>query len=367
MTTCLAPNGPMVYRGDAPPTRLLVGTADGIVCLERADAAAPWQPAGRLLEGRHISTLLFEPRRGGLFAGVHNGGLYRSLDGGATWVRQMTGIAEEHVFSLAATERDGQTILYVGTEPARLFESADYGATWRELPALRAGPETEAWTFPGPPHLAHVKDVTFDPRDPRTMYVSVEQGALLKSTDAGQTFRELKEYSRPDDPVYRDLHRLVLRPSNPDQMYFTGGAGLYYSADGGEHWEHLSDHHARIGYPDGIQFAPDDDQVMFMAGARYNPGEWRQTHDADATIGRSRDGGRTWEILTNGLPEHMRGNVESLVLSAWPGGYALFAGTTDGDVFASEDAGDTWTHIAGGLAPISKGGHYVALTAAAAR
>ena len=74
MTTCLAPNGPMVYRDDAAPTRLLVGTTNGIVCLERASANAPWRPADRLLEGRHISTLLSEPRRGGLFAGVHNGG-----------------------------------------------------------------------------------------------------------------------------------------------------------------------------------------------------------------------------------------------------------------------------------------------------
>jgi photosystem II stability/assembly factor-like uncharacterized protein len=367
MTTCLAPNGPTVYRGEGAPTRLLVGTADGIVVLERASANAAWQPTGRMLEGRHISSLLFEPRRGGLFAGAHNGGLYASLDGGQTWARKMDGITQEHVFTLASTERDGQTVLYAGTEPAYLFESTDYGETWRELPALRNVPETEAWIFPAPPHDAHVKDVTFDPRDTRTMYVSIEQGALLKSTDAGQTFRELKEYSRPDDKVYRDLHRLVLRPSNPDQMYFTGGAGLYYSADGGERWEHLSDHTARIGYPDGLQFSPVDDQVLFMAGAHRDPGSWRQSHDANAALGRSRDGGRTWEILTTGWPGHMRGNAEALSMGVWPGGFALFVGTTDGDVFASEDAGDTWTRIAGDLAPISKGGHYLPLTAAAAR
>jgi photosystem II stability/assembly factor-like uncharacterized protein len=114
-------------------------------------------------------------------------------------------------------------------------------------------------------------------------------------------------------------------------------------------------------------FSPLDDQVVFMAGAHTGPGTWRDTHDADATIGRSRDGGRTWEIIDNGLPEHMRGNIEALSMAVWPGGFTLFAGTTDGDVFASEDGGERWSRIAAGLAPVSKGGHYVPLTAAGAR
>jgi photosystem II stability/assembly factor-like uncharacterized protein len=277
----------------------------------------------------------------------------------------MRGLTQEHVFTLAAVERDGQTLLFAGTEPAHLFQSGDYGETWTELPSLRDVPDTDRWMFPAPPHIAHVKDVTFDPRDSRTMYVSVEQGALLKSTDAGQTWRELKEYSKPDDFVYRDLHRLLLRPSNPDEMYFTGGAGLYYSADGGETWEHLTDHRMRIGYPDGLLFSPVDDRVLYMAGASNDPGTWRQTHVANAAIGRSRDGGRTWEVLGNGLPAQIDGNVEALSMAVWPGGFAIFAGTTDGDVFASEDGGDTWARIASGLAPVSKGGHYRPLTAAA--
>jgi len=363
MDATLAPNGATKYAGQDRCGRLHVATTDGVVTLERSGAG--WQEAGRSLAGCHISSLLFEPRRGGLFAGVHDGGLYASLDGGKTWERRMRGITQEHVFTVAATERDGAIVLYAGTEPAHLFQSTDYGETWEELPSLRNVPETEAWTFPAPPHDAHVKDVTFDPRDTHTIYVSIEQGALLKSTDAGQTWRELKEYSRPEDPVYRDLHRLVLRPSNPDQMYFTGGAGLYYSADGGETWEHLSDHNARIGYPDGLLLSPEDDKVLIMSGANNNPGTWRQSHDANAGVARSRDGGRTWEMVTRGLPDHIKGNIEAMSMAVRPGGFDIFAGTTDGDVFATENQGESWSHIAGGLAPVSKGGHYMPLVAAA--
>jgi photosystem II stability/assembly factor-like uncharacterized protein len=360
MVACVAPNGPTEYRDESPCTRLHVGTADGVVTLTRDGAGSAWKATAHTLPGRHISSLLFEPKRGGLFAGVHDGGLWASVDGGQTWQRKMQGISEEHVFTLASAERDGQIVLYAGTEPAHLFESRDYGETWRELSSLRDVPETEQWTFPAPPNIAHVKNLTFDPRDDQLMYACIEQGALLKTTDGGQTWRELSEYSRPEDPVYRDIHRLVQRPSNPDEMYFTGGAGLYYSADGGETWEHLSTHRARIGYPDALMFSPDE-SLMFMAGSACSPGDWRTTHDADAAVGRSRDGGRTWEILTQGLPAHIVGNFEAMTMASWPGGFTLFAATTDGDVFASEDGGESWATIASDLAPISKGEHYVPL------
>ncbi len=365
MDACLAPNGVTRYDGQTPCTRLHVGTADGVVTLERSGPGAAWQVARRSLAGCHISSLMLEPRRGGLFAGVHHGGLYLSLDGGQTWEPRSRGIAQEHVFTLASVERDGAVVLYLGTEPAHLYQSVDYGESWEELPALRSVDEIDRWMFPAPPHEPHVKDIAFDPRDSRTMYVAIEQGALLKTTDAGQTFRELKEYSRPDDPVYRDLHRVILRPSNPDEIYFSGGAGLYYSKNGGETWEHLSGREARVGYPDGLVLSPENDQVLYMAGASENPGTWRQSHDANAAIVRSRDGGRTWEHLDRGLPAHLRGNVEALSLAAWPGGFSLFAGTTDGDVFASDDKGESWTVAASGLAPVSKGGHYRPLVTAA--
>jgi hypothetical protein len=61
----------------------------------------------------------------------------------------------------------------------------------------------------------------------------------------------------------------------------------------------------------------------------------------------------------------MRCNVEALSLAAWPGGFDVFAGTTDGDVFTTADQGESWSRIAGGLAPVSKGRHYMPLVAAA--
>ena len=357
MVVGISPNGGSTYAGEAPPTRLLVATIDGIAALERDGAGGAWRRGATALGGLHISSILVEPARGGIFAGVHGSGLYRSLDGGATWELRTDGLTDTHVFTVAAVERAGEVVLYAGTEPVHLFRSTDYGESWEELPSLPAMRQ-DCWTFPAPPHAAHTKHITFHPADPDTLFVSVEQGGLFKSTDGGQSWEELGSYAKPTDRAYKDVHRCLLRPSDPRVMYITGGMGFYRSADGGATWEQLTDRTYRIAYPDALLFSPEDDSVLFMAGSAGSPGRWPQTHDADAAIMRSRDGGRTFEELTEGLPEHLRGNVEAMSLYRWPDGFALFAATTDGDVFASETGGDTWSQIASGLAPISKVGHY---------
>jgi len=357
MQVCLSPNGRNVFVGEALPNQLLVGTVNGISVLERESPGNSWKKSGHQLKGFHISSLLLEPRRGGLFAGVHGKGLYASIDGGENWELKTRGLTQEHVYTLASLQRNGDIVLYAGTEPAHLFQSMDYGETWKELPALRSVPGADKWRFPAPPHLGHVKHITFDPRDSRVMYASIEQGALLKSMDAGQSWHELGGFYKPEDEVYKDVHRLVIRPSNPDQIYFTGGMGLYSSSDGGQTWDHLTLRTWRIGYPDALFTSPFDDQVMFMAGASKAPQHWREMKTAGAMVARSGDAGRNWEIL-EGFPKSLRGNIEAMSMAVWSDHFALFVGTTDGEVFLSEDEGESWSQIATGLAPVSKMGHY---------
>jgi photosystem II stability/assembly factor-like uncharacterized protein len=374
MTACLSPNGLNVYRDDAPATRLLVGTADGVSILERASSNAGWNLAGRALEGKHIGSLMIEPTRGVIFAGsqilrdsTSPGGLYFSADDGKTWEKRSNGLSTEHVFSLRSVQEGDKPVIYAGTEPAGLFRSDDYGQSWRDLPALRTVPNTDKWMFPSPPNVAHAKTMAFDPRDPKTIYVGVEQGALLKTTDGGDTWRELESFSTPQDRSYKDIHQITVRPTNPDELFMTTGPGLYHSSDRGETWEHLtlSAGGFRLGYPDQLIYSPADDQTMFMSGAAEDPGTWRQSHHAEATVMRSRDGGRSWEQAAKGLPQSMRANIEAMTIAISPSGFTLFAGTTDGTVFASEDGADSWHGIATGLAPVSKGRHFFNLQAAA--
>jgi photosystem II stability/assembly factor-like uncharacterized protein len=358
MTVCLSTNGPSICTSDSPPTRLLVATTHGINVIERKGRSGEWSVTGRVLDGKHVSALMIEPRNGGIFAGVHNGGLWFSADDGATWERRSNGLTIEHVYSLGYAVHPDGVVLYAGTEPVSLFRSRDNGQSWQELPEIGRVPGHEKWTFPPPPHVAHTKGLTFDPRDPNVIYAAIEQGALLKTTDGGLSWRELGSYYRPDDAWYKDVHRMIYRPSNPDELFMVTGDGLYRSRDAGDTWEHPTNVDFVIGYPDQIILSPLDDRVMFMSGAARDPSTWRSSHEAHGTVLRTRDGGTTWEDANRGLPQAARANIEAMNAATYPGGYLLFAGNTDGEVFATEDGGDNWVRIAAGLKPVSKGGHF---------
>ena len=239
-TACLAPNGMSVYQGAAAPTRLLVGTAKGIVVLERAPGA-DWSFSGAALDGQHISSLLIEPLRGGLYAGVHRGGVFFSPDLGRTWEPRSAGISISHVYSLVCAAENGGPVVYAGTEPPSLFRTDDEGRNWEELPGWHDMPGMDKWVFPMPPKIPHAKSLAVDPRDPRVIYVGVEQAGLFKTYDGGRTWGELDSYSRPDDDAYRDIHQVALRPNHPDEIYMTTGMGLYRSVDGGAVWTHLTE------------------------------------------------------------------------------------------------------------------------------
>jgi len=361
MLACLSPNGQNTNHGDAAATRLLVATLRGVSVLERARPGAPWSDRGRKLEGHHCSSLMIEPKRGGVFAGMHTGGLYFSPDGGESWEPRAQGITIKEVFCVGYAHHGDKIVLYAGTEPASMFRSDDYGLSWTEQPGVKETKGRDKWSFPSPPHDAHVKMMTIDPRDPNVIYAGVEQGDLLKTTDGGATWRVLDDYSKPTDWTYRDIHQVVVHPSNSAELYMTTGMGLYHSLDAGLTWKLEVDNTFRIGYPDHLIVSPRDGNTMFMAGAKANPGTWRQSHRADGTIMLTHDRARTWSDASQGMPQDGRANVEAMSIAEYPGGFTLFAGTTDGEVFASEDEARSWTRIAGQLAPVTKSGHYRAV------
>jgi photosystem II stability/assembly factor-like uncharacterized protein len=354
MTICLSHGGQSVYAGSSPAKDLLVATIDGVVLLHREGQDCPWVVTRKRLEGRHIIALAIEPDTGTVFATMHNGGIAASEDFGETWQFRNQGIESENVYCITCSRAGDKVRLYVGTEPAHLYVSEDLGRSWRELSSLRTVPSVAKWTFPAPPHEAHVKNVAVDPTNPDKVYACIEQGGLFKSADGGETWKELQGFND-------DCHRLFIRPSNPEELILPTGYGFYRSADGGDTWEDTSDRISRIGYPDPLVFNPLQENLMFLAGAEADPFHWMQNKSANPRIARSRDGGETWEVLGNGMPEHLNANFEAMTLEAWNGGCTVYAGNTDGDIYISDDEGETWVKAVQGIPPLSKTIHYTIL------
>jgi photosystem II stability/assembly factor-like uncharacterized protein len=351
MAICLSHGGLATYASPSPSDEVLVGTVAGVFRIHRNNAEK-WEVSERTLEGCHIHCLMIEPSSGLLFAGAHKGSLYVSKDSGKTWEHCDRGMTAKDVYCITRVEVDGKVKLYVGTEPARLFESDDLGETWTELSSLRSVPSASKWFFPPLRIDAHVKSVTVDPRDPRTLYACIEQGALLKSTDGGESWQELHGFDE-------DVHRVLICPSDSRLLFMATRAGVYRSQDAGENWEQITTEAMGIGYPDPLFIHPKREDLMFVAGAGSRPPNWLKTRTADAKIARSRDAGKSWEILRGGLPEQMRGNIEAMTMEMWDGQVSLFAGTLDGEIFHSDNEGDQWTKIVAGLPPISKAHHHL--------
>ena len=358
MAIALSHGGSTIHSSPTPSKEVLVGTREGVVTIARATSGSDWRITHRALTDKHISAIIKEPTSGLTFAGAFHGSVDASADDGKTWEPRGNGLSQTNVYSLAAQRTNGRVRVFAGTEPAHLFFSDDLGLHWTELPALRSVPSVPKWSFPAPPHIGHVKHINFDPENPATIYASIEVGGLLRSTDGGEQWEEFPG-------LYEDVHRLMIHPTYGKFLYAVTGRGLYVGPDAGARWDQWTSREDEIGgYPDGFVFRPSDPKTMFMTAAQDAPGTWRTTHFAGARISRSRDGGRTWEILRNGLPDRLQASIEAFCLEEAGGSCAVFAATTSGDVFCSEDLGESWQKIISGLPPISKGGHYRNLVAA---
>lgn len=354
MTICLSHGGPSIYRAEMPSRRLLVATAEGVAFLERDSAAAPWREAHRALDQHHVVGLAHEAKSGAIIATMHDGGLSVSEDGGRTWERRTSGITQDNVYCIALGTKNGKVRLYAGTEPAHLYASDDMGRSWRELAGIRTMPSVPKWTFPAPPHDAHVINVTVHPHNPDIVYACVEQGGLFKSTDGGETWRELQGFND-------DVHRVLIPESHPDRLFLPTGYGFYVSDDAGETWKDISALIKRIGYPDPMVIDPLNENVMFVAGGEADPYHWMQTKSANPRVARSIDGGNTWSISDNGMPERLDASFEAMAIESWPDGSSVYLGNTDGEVWVSDNGGDHWYRAIGNVGPVSKTIHHTIL------
>jgi hypothetical protein len=323
-------------------TNIFVALPGGLLMLH--EQQGQWQTQQHLA-GEHAQCLAADPLQPArLYCGTFGHGLWVSADAGRSWQPAGEGIRSPQITSVAvsSTERAGALgVVYAGTEPSALYRSEDGGASWRELSSMLALPSAPTWSFPPRPYTSHVRAIGLDPLRAGVLLVAIEAGALIRSTDGGQTWED----RQPGGPF--DTHTLGLPRQHPGYVYSAAGDGVIRqgegfaeSHDGGTTWERPSaglQHH----YLWGLAVDPADPNTLVISAAA-GP---RQAHDLQSAASAiyRRANGSPWQQVQQGLPES-QGMLASVLATnqAEPG---VFYAANNQGLFRSPDAGESWQRI----------------------
>ena len=282
--------------------RLYAATGDAVARLDGSDGV--WRTTISLT-GSGAQCLALDPSDADVvYAGLREGGVRRTTDGGESWVD--CELPAPGVFSLAVSPADGA--VYAGTEPSALYRSDDRGETWDELTGLLELPSRPTWSFPPRPWTSHVRWIAPSPHDAGLLLVGIELGGLMRSTDRGETWHD----HRPG--AQRDVHSLAWHPRELGRAYEAGGGGAAWSDDAGDSW-HAADDGRDRHYTWSVAVDPDDPERWYVS-ASTGPYAAHGGRDPQALIYGRRDG--AWTALGGGLPEPLPAMPYALV--AYEGG-----------------------------------------------
>jgi photosystem II stability/assembly factor-like uncharacterized protein len=318
------------------PIRLFAATGDAVARIDSADGER--FDVALTLEGSGAQCLAVDPDDPDcLYAGTFDQGLYRSRDGGATWQQTGEAIPHRRALSVAfapARRSNGLAAVYAGTEPSNLYRSEDDGETWEAFPHLTELPSAPTWSFPPRPWTSHVRWIAAHPTDPETVYVGIELGGVIRSRDGGATWEDRKPGSQ------HDAHALATHPAAPDRVYEAAGGGIAWSDDAGATWRPLdagTDRH----YTWGLAVDAADPDLWYVS-ATYGAREaHRNNGDARALLYRKR-GEASWQPLNGDTLPNPLPYMPYALLAPRDRPGSLIAGLQNGELWQTEDEGETW-------------------------
>ena len=375
--------------------RILVGTKKGAFILTSDGKRTDWQVEGPLFGGWemfHLKGSPVDPNR--IYASQTSDWfgqvIQRSDDGGKTWAPpgsaapdptdseamppghsnlfQYSGEVGTHkwydntqhpwefkrVWHFEPSLTDPDTV-YAGVEDAAIFKSTDGGQSWNELSGLRQA-KGHLWQ-PGAGGMA-LHTILLDPQNPQRIFVAVSAAGAFRTDDGGETWKPINqglkstmELADPDAEVGHCVHRIALHPSRPEVLFMQKHWDVMRSDNAGEHWKEVSGNlPSDFGFP--IDVHAHEPETIYVIPIKSDSEHFPP--DGKLRVFRSRSGGNEWEALTKGLPqENCYVNVlrDAMAIDTLDS-CGIYFGTTGGQVYASADSGDTWNAIVRDLPPV---------------
>jgi photosystem II stability/assembly factor-like uncharacterized protein len=351
--------------------RVLVGTRKGAFILTSDSKRQKWDVTGPLFGGWEIFHMkgspvnpnrIYASQCSSWFGQV----IHRSDDGGKTWDtvgNEFTydGVPGTHqwydgtshpwefnrVWHLEPSPIEPDTV-YAGVEDAALFRSTDGGQTWKELSGLRKHGTGPQWQ-PGAGGMC-LHTIILDPKDPDRIYIAISAAGAFRTDDGGETWLPINqglhsEYiPDPKAEVGHCVHHIAMHPSRPEVLFMQKHWDVMRSDNAGELWHEVSGN-----LPTDFGFVVDvhahEPDTIYVVPIKSDSEHYPP--DARLRVYRSRTGGNDWEALTNGLPqENCYVNIlrDAMAVDSLES-CGIYFGTTGGQVYVSPDGGDTWQAI----------------------
>jgi len=338
---------------------VLVGTKKGVFLYRSGLSRERWRLDGSHFPGETVYHVAFDPRDGAsLYSGINMswGGprVEVSRDLGKTW---KTGknpafpadseLTFQRTWHIEPGHPSQPNVMWAGVEPAALFRSDDRGETWVSVKALNEHPERKQWT-PGGGGLG-LHSIAIDPADPKWLMIGISAAGVYESRDGGKSWATANRQTKAPLPVPkgsdlgRCVHHLVAHPVVPGARFQQNHVGAYFRDAGEDAWTEVTK-----GLPSDFGFAaaihPRDPKTAYLFPLEDR---MRMSPANGGGVYRTRDRGKTWTRLANGLPRGARYEVmrEGMATDRLdPAG--VYFGTTNGELWGSADEGRSWALIA---------------------
>jgi photosystem II stability/assembly factor-like uncharacterized protein len=248
------------------------------------------------------------------------------------------------VHDVEALPGDPSTI-YVATASGGIWKSSNKGTTWTPV-------------FEGQA-VSTFGDLAIAPSDPNVIWAGTGEQNNRQSTSWGNGVYRLTDGGRSWVHLgleeTRHIGRVVVHPSDPDVAYVaalgnlwapSSERGVFKTDDGGATWQHVLAIDTLTGVVD-LVMDPTRPDVLYAAAYQRLRRAWGFNGGGPGSgIYRTRDGGATWEELTNGIPEGDKGRIGLAIAATNPQVLnATIEHASERGVYRSEDGGESWAKV----------------------